>query len=102
MERERAMVLAGISHDLRTPLARLRLGLEMLGHAKLDTTKIYTQVTNLASSIKSFDFELQDVITENIPLFNINNISVKGFIEYFAIQANFCTGKELEIGLLFD
>ena len=29
MERERAMVLAGISHDLRTPLSRMRLALEM-------------------------------------------------------------------------
>ncbi|HUQ26289.1 MAG TPA: ATP-binding protein [Burkholderiales bacterium] len=29
IERERAMVLAGISHDLRTPLSRLRLALEM-------------------------------------------------------------------------
>jgi two-component system osmolarity sensor histidine kinase EnvZ len=31
MERERATVLAGISHDLRTPLSRLRLGIEMSG-----------------------------------------------------------------------
>lgn len=29
MERERAVVLAGISHDLRTPIARLRLEAEM-------------------------------------------------------------------------
>jgi len=31
MERERATVLAGISHDLRTPLSRLRLAIEMSG-----------------------------------------------------------------------
>jgi len=29
MERDRALLLAGVSHDLRTPLARLRLGVEM-------------------------------------------------------------------------
>jgi two-component system osmolarity sensor histidine kinase EnvZ len=31
IERERTIVLAGISHDLRTPLSRLRLALEMSG-----------------------------------------------------------------------
>jgi two-component system osmolarity sensor histidine kinase EnvZ len=29
-ERERALILAGVSHDLRTPLAKLRLGVEIL------------------------------------------------------------------------
>ena len=37
MERERAMVLAGISHDLRTPLSRMRLALEMSGTRKEGT-----------------------------------------------------------------
>jgi len=30
LEEDRALVLAGVSHDLRTPLARLRLGVEMM------------------------------------------------------------------------
>jgi two-component system osmolarity sensor histidine kinase EnvZ len=30
IERDRALLLAGVSHDLRTPLARLRLGIEMV------------------------------------------------------------------------
>ncbi|MCC6474180.1 MAG: HAMP domain-containing protein [Burkholderiales bacterium] len=29
LEQDRALILAGVSHDLRTPLARLRLGVEM-------------------------------------------------------------------------
>jgi two-component system osmolarity sensor histidine kinase EnvZ len=31
LDDERALLLAGVSHDLRTPLSRIRLGLEMLG-----------------------------------------------------------------------
>ena len=31
LEHDRAVLLAGVSHDLRTPLARLRLGIEMTG-----------------------------------------------------------------------
>jgi len=32
-EAERALLLAGVSHDLRTPLARMRLSVEMMGGA---------------------------------------------------------------------
>jgi len=31
LDEDRALVLAGVSHDLRTPLARMRLGIEMSG-----------------------------------------------------------------------
>ena len=31
LDDERALLLAGVSHDLRTPLSRIRLGLEMMG-----------------------------------------------------------------------
>jgi two-component system osmolarity sensor histidine kinase EnvZ len=31
LDEDRALLLAGVSHDLRTPLARIRLGLEMIG-----------------------------------------------------------------------
>jgi two-component system osmolarity sensor histidine kinase EnvZ len=37
LEHDRALLLAGVSHDLRTPLARLRLGIEM--EAKDDATR---------------------------------------------------------------
>ncbi|CAN5670667.1 two-component system sensor histidine kinase EnvZ [soil metagenome] len=32
-DRERALMLAGVSHDLRTPLTKLRLGIEIVGGA---------------------------------------------------------------------
>jgi two-component system osmolarity sensor histidine kinase EnvZ len=36
---DRALLLAGVSHDLRTPLSRIRLGVEMLGeHNDSDST----------------------------------------------------------------
>jgi len=39
LDDERALLLAGVSHDLRTPLSRIRLGLEMIGDKGDDALK---------------------------------------------------------------
>lgn len=47
LDADRALLLAGVSHDLRTPLARIRLGLEMLGD-KADPSLMEGMVQDIA------------------------------------------------------
>jgi two-component system osmolarity sensor histidine kinase EnvZ len=54
MERDRAMVLAGISHDLRTPLSRLRLALEMSGADPIATTAMTADIEEMDAIIGQF------------------------------------------------
>ncbi|MBV8033389.1 MAG: HAMP domain-containing protein [Betaproteobacteria bacterium] len=54
MERERAMVLAGISHDLRTPLSRLRLALEMSGADDAATQAMIADIDEIDAVIGQF------------------------------------------------
>jgi len=54
MERERAMVLAGISHDLRTPLSRLRLAIEMSGADRETMDAMSTDVEEMDKVIGQF------------------------------------------------
>jgi two-component system osmolarity sensor histidine kinase EnvZ len=53
-ERDRATFLAGVSHDLRTPLSRLRLGVEML-EDKVDDATRHGMVADLEDMNKIVD-----------------------------------------------
>ena len=53
-ERERAMVLAGISHDLRTPLSRLKLALEMSGGERGEAEAMSADIDEIDRVIGQF------------------------------------------------
>lgn len=50
----RALILAGVSHDLRTPLARLRLGIEMSGAPEEDVTAMVADIEAMDRIIGQF------------------------------------------------
>lgn len=54
MERERAMVIAGISHDLRTPLTRLRLSLEMNAAKTGDIRAMVADIEEIDAILRQF------------------------------------------------
>lgn len=70
-ERERALLLAGISHDLRTPLTKLRLGVEILGGSNEPelTASMARSIEELDAIVQQFvDFARGEEDEPRVPL----------------------------------
>lgn len=54
LDSDRALILAGISHDLRTPLARLRLGIELSASSADDVAAMSEDIEEMDRIINQF------------------------------------------------
>jgi two-component system osmolarity sensor histidine kinase EnvZ len=78
LDDERALLLAGVSHDLRTPLSRIRLGLEMMGDKEDDELKegLVQDIEDIDKAIGQFlDFARLRDTEEAVPGTSLNTIA---------------------------
>ena len=69
VERDRAILLAGVSHDLRTPLARLRLGIELTPADEATKAGMVSDIEEMDRIIDQFlDFARDEAATATEPI----------------------------------
>ena len=81
---QRTLMLAGVSHDLRTPLTRLKLQLEMLADDKTNT-ELLSDVNEMQKMLENYLDFAEDVTKEKATKIDLNSM-IKEIIENEAIE----------------
>ncbi|MEZ5508138.1 MAG: histidine kinase dimerization/phospho-acceptor domain-containing protein [Gammaproteobacteria bacterium] len=79
--RERALLLAGISHDLRTPLTRMRLTAELLGESEF-TEGMIRDIEDMNAIINQFIMFVRDGSDEKTETGDLNEVLVEVVREF--------------------
>lgn len=75
IERERKVMLGGISHDMRSPLARIRLAAEMLPETADTTEQVYTIVREVEHADRLVGSFLDFVVADELALDEIVDLA---------------------------
>ncbi|MBJ9722105.1 HAMP domain-containing protein [Acinetobacter calcoaceticus] len=87
-ERERRIMLAGISHDLRTPLTRIRLTAEMLPDEFLREGLVY-DVDDMDAILNQFISYMRDGSDEELRDTNINMLLQELVVQFKPLDIHF-------------
>ena len=74
--RERALLLAGISHDLRTPLTRMRLTAELLGESEF-TEGMIRDIEDMNAILNQFIMFVRDGSDEKTEVGDLNEVIIE-------------------------
>src|SRR6218665_70846 len=99
LEQDRAVMLAGISHDLRTPLARLRLETEMSVADEVAREHMVADIVQLDATIDKFlDSARPDHVTlEPINLHAVVSSCVYAVQEHHELQITLSVPEDLNV-----